>query len=147
MMELIFVRHGEAEHAVKGIVGGWTDSILTERGRHQIEVTTARLRELFGSRIDKIYASDLKRATESAEIISTQLECPLEIDFRFRELNWGGIAQGMTLEEAEKLALPVTEPLREWIPYPEGENWQMMYDRVAEALSKIDEKQEEVVLM
>ena len=51
MMELVVIRHGEAEHAVKGIVGGWTDSMLTDRGRHQIEITTDRLKDLFGSRI------------------------------------------------------------------------------------------------
>ena len=147
MKELIVVRHGEAEHAVKGIVGGWTDSMLTDRGRHQIEITTTRLKDLFGSRIEKVYSSDLKRAKESADIISKNLGCPLEIDFRFRENNWGGIAQGMTMEEAEKLALPVTEPIREWIPYPEAESWQMLYDRVAEALSEIEQKQEEVVLI
>ena len=51
------------------------------------------------------------------------------------------------MEKAEKLANPLTEPLRDWIPYPEGESWQMMYDRVAEALSEIDQKEEEVVLI
>ncbi len=37
MKELVIVRHGEAEHAVKGIIGGWTNSLLTDRGRQQIE--------------------------------------------------------------------------------------------------------------
>ena len=147
MKELIVVRHGEAEHAIKGIVGGWTDSILTDRGRHQTEITTTRLKDLYGSRIEKIYTSDLKRATESAEIINRQLGCPLEIDLRFREFNWGGAAQGMTIEEAERLALPVSEPLRDWIPYPEAESWQIMYNRVAEVLSEIEQKKEEVVLI
>ncbi len=147
MKELVIVRHGEAEHHVQGIVGGWTDSLLTDRGRRQIEGTAARLIELFDSRIEIIYTSNLQRASESAEIIRRYLECPLVSDFRFRELNWPGIVQGMTIEDAEKLALPVTEPSREWIPHPEAESWQVMYNRVAEALSEIEQKQEEVVLI
>ena len=53
----------------------------------------------------------------------------------------------MTMEEAKKLENPVTEPLRDWIVYPEGESWQMMYDRVAEVLSEIEQKEEEIVLI
>ncbi|MGY5877249.1 MAG: histidine phosphatase family protein [Candidatus Thorarchaeota archaeon] len=147
MKELVIVRHGEAEHYVQGIVGGWTDSLLTDRGRRQIEGTAARLIKLFESRIEIIYTSDLQRASESAEIIRKQLDCPLVIDSRFRELNWGGIAQGMNMEEAEGLKNPITEPLRDWISFPEGESWQMLYDRVASALSEIQQEQEEVVLI
>jgi len=74
MKELVLVRHGESEHLVKGIVGGWSDLPLTDRGRQQISITANRLKELFASRIEIIYASDLRRASESAEIINEKLE-------------------------------------------------------------------------
>ncbi|MHA2143272.1 MAG: histidine phosphatase family protein [Candidatus Thorarchaeota archaeon] len=147
MKELVLVRHGEAEHSVKGIIGGWTDSLLTDRGRQQIEFTVPRLKELFDSRIELIYTSDLKRASESAEIIRKQLNCPLIIDSRFRENDWGGIAKGMTFEEAEKLAIPMSEPFRDWKNYPEAESWRMFYDRVASAMSELEQRHEEVVLI
>ena len=74
MKELVLVRHGEAEHMVKGISGGWTDLPLTDRGKKQIEITANRLKELFESRIEIIYTSDLMRASESAKIIKGKLE-------------------------------------------------------------------------
>jgi broad specificity phosphatase PhoE len=35
MRELLLVRHGESEHLVRGISGGWTDLPLTALGRRQ----------------------------------------------------------------------------------------------------------------
>ena len=69
MKELILVRHGEAEHIVKGLVGGGSDYPLTNKGRKQAALTGKRLEELYGTRIEGIYSSDLKRASESATII------------------------------------------------------------------------------
>ena len=34
---IILVRHGEAEHMISDLTGGWTDSHLTEAGRAQAE--------------------------------------------------------------------------------------------------------------
>lgn len=80
MKELVLVRHGEPEHLVKGMVGGWTDLPLTDRGRKQIEITANRLKDLFESRIEIIYSSDLVRASESAKIIQERFDVPLVID-------------------------------------------------------------------
>jgi len=146
MKELVLVRHGEAEHLVKGIIGGWSNLPLTDRGRQQIGITANRLKELFDSRIEIMYTSDLRRASESAEIINEKFDVPLVIDSRFRE-NSAGIAEGMTVVEAEKIAIPVSEPIGDWIPYPEAESWRMLQDRVASVLSQLEQKQEEVLLI
>ena len=102
MQELILVRHGEAEHLVKGIAGGWTDLPLTDRGRKQVELTGKRLKELFGDRIEAMYASDLIRAAESAKIIQKDINVPLEFQSQLRELNLG-VTKDMTIEELETL--------------------------------------------
>lgn len=140
------VRHGEAEHMVKGITGGWTDLPLTDRGRIQIEITTIRLKELFRSRIEIIYASDLVRVSESAKIIQEKLDLPLIIDSRFREINTG-IAKDMTLEEAKKIEIPISEPLLDWIPYPEAESWRMLQERVTLVMSDLDQRKENTVMI
>ncbi|UCE10514.1 MAG: histidine phosphatase family protein [Candidatus Thorarchaeota archaeon] len=146
MKELVLVRHGEAEHLVKGIVGGWTDLPLTDRGRRQTEITGTRLMELFESRIQKIYASDLIRASEAAKIIQEKLDVPLIIDSHLRELNQG-VAKNMTHEEAAKVAIPMSEPSVDWTPYPEAESWRMLQERVAEVMSELEQKEEDVVLI
>ncbi|MHA1957514.1 MAG: histidine phosphatase family protein [Candidatus Thorarchaeota archaeon] len=146
MKELVLVRHGEAEHLTKGIVGGWTDLPLTQRGRRQIGITADRLKELFESRIEIMYTSDLKRASESAEIIREKLDIPLIIDSQFRELNQG-ISKDMTMEEAKKIEIPMSEPLNDWTPYPEAESWRMLQDRVASAMLQLEHIQEEVVMI
>ncbi len=146
MKELILVRHGESEHLVRGIKGGWTDLPLTDKGRHQIRLTSKRLKGMFESRIEIMYTSDLKRAKESAEIILEDFDIPLIVDSKFRDIN-KGITKDMTIEEGKKVAIPPSEPLRDWIPYPEGESWRMLYNRVSDALTQIEQKSEQVVLI
>ena len=146
MKELVLVRHGEAEHLIKGIIGGWTDLPLTDREKRQVKLTSKRLRELFESRIEIMYTSDLKRAKESAEIILEDLDIPLVIDSQFRELNLG-ISKDMTREEAKKIEIPQSEPLLDWKPYPESESWRMLQNRVSIAMAQLEQKSEDVVLI
>lgn len=146
MKELILVRHGEAEHLAKGIIGGSSDFQLTDRGRKQIALTGKRLKELFGTRIEIIYSSDLKRASESAMIIQKEINVPITFDSRLREMS-RGIANGMTVEEAKSIRRPQCEPMLDWIPYPEGESWRMLRERASVALKEIEQKEEEVVLL
>jgi probable phosphoglycerate mutase len=131
---------------VRGITAGWTDLPLTDRGRIQTEITTIRLKKFFRSRIEIIYASDLVRASESARIIQEKLDVPLIIDSRFREIN-PGIAKDMTIEEAQKVEIPISEPLLDWIPYPEAESWRMLQDRVASVMSELEQRQENIVMI
>ncbi|MHA1962677.1 MAG: histidine phosphatase family protein [Candidatus Thorarchaeota archaeon] len=146
MKELVLVRHGEAEHHIKGIIGGWTDLPLTDRGRQQIGITAKRLNELFQSRIEIIYTSDLKRASESAKIIQEQFDIPLTIDPQFRELN-PGISKDMTQEDGAKIEIPMSEPIRDWKPWPESENWRILQERVSSVMSQLEKKPEEVVMI
>jgi probable phosphoglycerate mutase len=146
MKEIILVRHGESEHLVKGIKGGWTDLPLTDKGRLQIKLTRKRLKELFENRIEIIYTSDLIRAKESAEIMREDFDIPLIVESKFRDIN-KGITKDMTIEEGKKVEIPPSEPIRDWIPYPEGENWRMLFDRVSDALTYIEQKLEQIVLI
>ncbi|MCF2137691.1 MAG: histidine phosphatase family protein [Candidatus Thorarchaeota archaeon] len=146
MNELVLVRHGEAEHLTKGIIGGWTDLPLTDRGRKQVEVTARRLKEILGDRIEIIYTSDLKRAYESAKIIRDELDVPLVVEPQLREMNMG-VSQGKTREEAAKFWNPPSEPLLDYIPYPEAESWRMLRKRAALLMDRLDKKSEEVVLI
>ena len=69
MDTIILIRHGEGEHMVSDLTGGWSQVPLTENGRAQARAVASRLkRDLEG--VDfAFYSSDLKRAYQTAEII------------------------------------------------------------------------------
>ena len=43
---MVFVRHGESQHHVNGLTGGWTDTPLTPVGKQQIESAVRLLQKL-----------------------------------------------------------------------------------------------------
>ena len=79
---IILVRHGEATHHTQRLTGGWTDSQLTEKGRAQIKAAAVKLAKDFAGRNCKlrILASDLQRASASAQIIADELGFKGEIE-------------------------------------------------------------------
>jgi broad specificity phosphatase PhoE len=69
---------------------GWIDSKLTENGKQQAFTLSKKLKN---KKIDIIFASDLGRAKQTAEIISTNLGIPVIFDWLLRERH-NGILQG-----------------------------------------------------
>lgn len=136
MQEIFIIRHGEAEHLLSGMVGGWTDSSLTSLGREQARKTGDRMKELLNGRECNYYCSDLSRARETAEIIGSILGKKPSVQFDLRELN-NGIAANKSKEETEKLKKPITAPILDWIPFPEAESWNMLHRRVTKFMEKI----------
>jgi len=67
MRDLYVVTRPEAMHDVGGLVGGWTDPQLTERGHRHAADVARRLRELIpGGTSVELYTSDLLRARQTA---------------------------------------------------------------------------------
>jgi len=98
-MDLILVRHGEIPSNIKRVYAGRSPEYLTDRGVRQAEEVAARLS---GLNIDGIYTSPIRRAVQTAEIISTQLNVALEINDAFRELEmgpWEGMSEADIAEE------------------------------------------------
>ena len=89
MNELILVRHGQAEHLVSDISGGWTDTKLTDLGRKQARLAGIKLKCILKEKKVKIYCSDLSRAKETAQIISSFTEVPYLETIELREINTG----------------------------------------------------------
>lgn len=135
MEKLILVRHGHSEYMVKELTGGWTDTPLTELGRNQAVLTGQKLQYLkdpFG-----FYSSDLKRAVETAHIIGEYLNKHPMLVPDLREHN-NGVAANMTRKKADKIKNPVTDPIMDWIPYPEAESWRMLHNRVVTFMDSIE---------
>lgn len=86
MLELILLRHGETDSNVKGTYLGWTDVDLNERGREQAYAAAEKLK---GTPIDVIYASPLKRAMHTAQIINTGFNMEILPAEGLKERNFG----------------------------------------------------------
>jgi probable phosphoglycerate mutase len=136
MNELILIRHGEAEHLVQDLTGGWSDTHLTERGRRQAQLTGECLARLIGRRPCQFYTSDLARTFETAQLIAEAIHVrPLPVT-GLRELNNGAVAN-LSNAEAARIAIPMTEPVIDWAPYPGAESWGAMSRRVVAFLESL----------
>lgn len=65
-MKIYLVRHGETVFNTMGVLQGWNNSDLTEKG---IEVAKNLGEELADVKFDKVFSSDLKRAADTARLI------------------------------------------------------------------------------
>ncbi len=98
MTELLLVRHGETAWNAERRWQGHADVPLNERGRAQA-LTLAE--ELAGDgRVDVVYASDLARARETAEILARRLGVELVLDPDLREIDVGS-REGRTWTEVD----------------------------------------------
>jgi probable phosphoglycerate mutase len=136
MHKLILVRHGESEHHIRDLTGGWTDTPLTERGKQQAERIGHALTVSDQDRCSGLFSSDLLRARQTAEIISKFVGTRPVFRAELRELN-NGVAKDKSLADARSLELPMTKPTVEWEPYPGAESWKAMSLRITRFMSDI----------
>lgn len=97
---ILLIRHGETEYNRTARIQGQLDVGLSEKGRRQARLLGRRLRQ---EKIAAIYASDLKRARETAQIICEETGLSIA-GFRedLREIKFGRW-QGHTMAEVEEL--------------------------------------------
>ena len=86
MTEIMLIRHGETEWNRTGRFQGHSDIPLTENGILQAQALS---RNLIMDRVDKIYASDLVRAMETARPLANRFGLDVEPDPALRELHFG----------------------------------------------------------
>ena len=98
MLHLMLVRHGETEWNVQRRYQGQSDVPLSELGVRQAELVAERLVD---QKIDAVFASDLKRAWETAQIIVAKNGLNILSEPRLRELKFG-ILEGLTFDEAQE---------------------------------------------
>ena len=95
MTTLLLVRHGETDWNRDHRWQGHSDPPLNQRGREQARALAETLEA-----VDVVYASDLARARETAEILAAQLGVPVRVDARLRERDFG-TWEGRTTAELE----------------------------------------------
>ena len=90
------VRHGQTDWNLEGRFQGRIDIPLNEKGKNQAKKTKEKLE---GIEFDKVFSSPLKRALETAQIITNE---PIEIDNRIIE-RCNGQLEGKLKTECENM--------------------------------------------
>lgn len=89
-MKTIFtIQHTESIHHTNGMVGSWTDWDLSELGRQQAENIGKKLSAELAGKPVVMYASDLARAKQTAEIVGRHLGLQPILETALRERNLG----------------------------------------------------------
>ena len=130
------MRHGQSTWNQQHRIQGQLDPPLSDEGRQQAALLGARLG---GRRFAGFYASDLKRAFETAEVIGASLGLAPEPNQSLREI-FLGAWEGLRTEEIadrfpEAWACWVEEP--DWDCVPEGEGAAAFDARVGSALEEM----------
>ena len=151
---IVLVRHGEATHHTEHLTGGWTDSVLTEHGRYQMEKAGRSLSCYFRNKLLttplRILCSDLRRAQESAKIIAGCLRFRGELEpYSFLREKCNGQAANLPEIEAKKIyCRPQSEHDLNHRNYPGGETRQEFFDRTVNGVwEHVDMERENVIIV
>lgn len=138
-MNIYLIRHGRQNSRLCNV-----NVELAPEGIKQAELAGERLKD-YG--IEAVYSSDLIRAVETADIINKYINAPRVIDSRLQECDFGELT-GMETEAMKKEYkefLQKRAGMTEDTPYPGGENCEMVFTRVFEAIDEIAHKNYENV--
>lgn len=130
-MKLYVTRHGETPYNVENRICGISDISLNEHGKKQAQMIGEKLSQYH---IDLIIASPLKRAQETANIISHQMKVPVITDDRIQEINFG-IFEGMPGKNEDFRYVKKNHA----ISYPQGEKLFQVVQRVYNFLDEIEQ--------
>lgn len=129
MTLITLIRHGQTDWNLEGRIQGTTDIPLNDTGRAQARAAAQRLA---GTPFDRVYASPLSRARETAEIIAGELDlaAPL-VAVGMREHEFGA-AEGLLWDECRERFGGLRGDV------PGAETVQQLTDRALSALARID---------
>jgi 2,3-bisphosphoglycerate-dependent phosphoglycerate mutase len=133
-MEILLIRHGQSEGDILQVHEGRADLLLTDHGRRQAKEMAKVVSEKYMPEV--IWASTLKRARETAEILSVETGIEVIEEDSLREFN-NGVLAGVPYAEA-KIRFPEPEGGRKpHEPIEEGESELEFRFRAQTVFSKI----------
>jgi broad specificity phosphatase PhoE len=132
-VHIVYETHATSLDNERGIATGWLGGELSQVGREQARALGRRRRH---DGVDVVFASDLNRAVETAQIAFAGAGLPVRLDWRLRECNYGSM-NGMP-----RSRLDTERRLRLDAPFPEGESWREAITRVRGFIDELPEKHE-----
>ena len=137
MTKFLFIRHGESMANHEGKFIGHTDAPLHQNGIEQAKLTAKFVAQKY--KVDKIYASDLSRAYNTALWVAKEFGIDVKTDKNLREL-YAGEWEGLLFDSLgdlypEEYALWFNEIDKSHCPG--GESVKELTDRFVGCLEKI----------
>ena len=149
MKRICLITHCEATHSIDGKVGGWYNSELTEKGKQQAAELPEKLDKLgFDIRNLTVYSSDLKRAAQTAKILTENIDKEPVLDPRLREMSFGTHG-GMNQEAHNKIMIPVS-PTGNRLDHricDGAENRREVAVRISEFIDEIMKSEKDIVIV
>ena len=141
-MQIVLVRHGATDWNLQGRCQGSSDRELSDAGIRQAEQAAALLGN---ENLHAVYSSHLRRARQTAALISQPHDLPVLIEEELRELDHGEL-EGLTFNEiktryADFLTRWRSEPAE--IRVPGGERLADVADRAWNGLNQIVQRHAE----
>ena len=142
MTNFLIIRHGQSRANLDETFAGHTDAPLSDLGRAQVQRTAEYIVSHF--RVDRVYASDLHRAFDTAKAVADRLGMPVIAEPDLREI-FAGEWEGVPFDALHARG---GEPWRIWIGdigravCPGGESVAQLQARVVAALRRIARENE-----
>jgi 2,3-bisphosphoglycerate-dependent phosphoglycerate mutase len=127
-VEIVYETHALTEDNERGIATGWLPGRLSARGR---DLAAAMGRRRLHDGIAAVFASDLRRSVETAEIAFGGTDIPILYDWRLRECDIGA-RNGSPAAEVSRDRVDYCDH-----PYPGGESHSQAMQRVAGFLADL----------
>lgn len=124
------MRHGESEGNAARIFTGHLDSPLTEAGRRQAAAVADVLAKV---KVDRVIASDLSRARDTAQTIAARHGLTVQTYPELREIDLGEMA-GRSFTDAQAHPSWNEDGFVEW---PGGESLDAVFDRAFELIGRV----------
>jgi broad specificity phosphatase PhoE len=139
----LFLRHGETDWNREGRIQGHTDIALNATGIAQAQ---AAAELLAGERFDRIIASPLSRAFDTARIVNDASSRPLHTDAGLIERGFGAFEGHIVAEIKRRHGIPMTQSLSTILP-PDAEQWDTTLARTRATIRKWTERHPDETLL
>lgn len=130
------LRHGEALSNVKNICSSFPETFENPLTGLGIEMIRVASEDLIKKDIDLIFASDVLRTKQTAQIVAEKLNLSINFDKRLREIDFGEF-NGKTVEESESYFQQESHRITQ--AFPEGENYEQLAERISNFLKSMEE--------
>ena len=138
---IYLMRHGQDDESY---IGGWSDVELIPEGIDDVKESALWIRDNLN--IKSIQCSDVKRAVQTAELVSTCICVPYICNTNLREQNKGDL-NGVLRTKLSEEELVFTNSKSVDTVYPNGESLRNLYNRMKVYINKILEMEDDTLLI
>ena len=138
---IYLMRHGQDDESY---IGGWSDVELIPEGIDDVKESALWIRDNLN--IKSIQCSDVKRAVQTAELVSACICVPYIRNTNLREQNKGDL-NGVLRTKLSEEELVFTNSKSVDTVYPNGESLRNLYNRMKVYINKILEMEDDTLLI